>query len=115
MSETLWEGECFVFDNRVTVDHNLKKGNFDQCHACRRPILEADKARLEYRAGVSCHQCIDEYSDADRARFIERERQVALAKSRGEAHIGDELDQVIQKRKAQKQARRQAQKKIAKK
>ena len=114
-SETLWEGECFVFDNRVTVDHNLKKGNFDQCHACRRPILEADKARPEYRAGVSCHQCIDEYSDADRARFIERERQVALAKSRGEAHIGDELDQVIQKRKAQKQARREAQKKIAKK
>ena len=114
-SETLWEGECFVFDNRVTVDHNLKKGNFDQCHACRRPILEVDKARPEYRAGVSCHQCIDEYSDADRARFIERERQVALAKSRGEAHIGDELDQVIQKRKAQKQARREAQKKIAKK
>ncbi len=114
-SETLWEGECFVFDNRVTVDHDLKKGNFDQCHACRRPILEADKARPEYRAGVSCHQCIDEYSDADRARFIERERQVALAKSRGEAHIGDELDQVIQKRKAQKLARREAQKKTTKK
>ena len=64
------------------------EGSYDQCHACRRPITEEDKARPEYRVGVSCHQCIGEYSDADRARFEQRQRQIALARARGERHMG---------------------------
>ncbi|MGV6838724.1 MAG: oxygen-dependent tRNA uridine(34) hydroxylase TrhO [Planktomarina sp.] len=74
--ESTWNGECFVFDNRVSVGHGLKEGSYDQCFACRRPITEADKSRPEYRKGVQCHQCKDEYSDADRTRFAERQRQI---------------------------------------
>ena len=59
-----WQGECFVFDNRVTVNHQLQKGHYDQCHACRRPLAAADKARPEYEEGVRCHRCAAEYSAA---------------------------------------------------
>ena len=86
--ESLWEGECFVFDNRVTVDHDLKPGQYDQCHACRRPITGEDKASEHYIAGVSCPHCIDEYTDEQRERFRQRERQVQIARERGEEHIG---------------------------
>ncbi len=74
--DSTWEGECFVFDNRVSVGHGLVEGSYDQCFACRRPITEADKNRPEYRKGVQCHQCADEYSDDDRSRFAERQRQI---------------------------------------
>ncbi len=74
--DSTWNGECFVFDNRVSVGHGLVEGSYDQCFACRRPITEADKARPEYRQGVQCHQCIAEYTDEDRARFSERQRQI---------------------------------------
>ena len=87
--ESLWQGECFVFDQRVSVGHGLVEGNYDQCFACRRPLAEADKARPEYRKGVSCHRCVVEYTDADRARFEERQRQIELAKARGEVHLGE--------------------------
>mgnify|MGYP001817625361 CR=1 FL=1 len=83
-----WQGECFVFDGRVSVGHGLEEGRHDLCFACRRPISEADKTREEYEAGVSCHQCIDEYSETDRGRFRERQHQIALAKERGEQHLG---------------------------
>jgi len=86
--DSLWEGECFVFDNRVSVDHSLEKGSYDQCHACRLPITEADKLSEKYMQGVSCPHCYDKKTDAQRARFIEREKQVQLAKVRGEEHIG---------------------------
>lgn len=86
--QSAWDGECFVFDGRVSVGHGLVEGSYDQCHACRRPITEEDKTRAEYRPGVSCHQCITEYSDADRARFEQRQRQIALARARGERHMG---------------------------
>ncbi|WP_417677733.1 rhodanese-related sulfurtransferase [Pseudodonghicola sp.] len=85
-----WQGECFVFDNRVSVGHGLKEGPYDLCHGCRRPILEEDKARPEYEAGVSCHHCIDETSDEDKARFRERQKQIALAQTRGERHLAAE-------------------------
>ena len=102
-TESTWEGECFVFDNRVTVNHKLEPGKFDQCHACRRPITDEDKRRSEFVVGVQCHQCVDEHSDAQRERFRMRQKQIDLAKSRGERHIG--LDaQAIKKR--QKSARR---------
>ena len=78
--QTLWEGECFVFDERVTVNLQLEKGQYDQCNACRLPITEADKASPHYEQGVSCPHCFDKVSDAQKARFIEREKQMALAK-----------------------------------
>jgi len=107
--DTLWEGECFVFDNRVTVNHQLEKGQYDACHACRRPISDADKQRPEYEQGVSCHQCVDEYTDKQRHRFRERERQIQLAKQRGEVHIGDDLNEIIAKRREEKRAFKEAQ------
>ncbi|MFT4962559.1 MAG: UPF0176 protein [Paracoccaceae bacterium] len=80
-----WDGECFVFDNRVSVGHGLKPGPHDLCHGCRRPIVQADKARPEYELGVSCHNCITETSDADKARFRERQKQMALTRTRAAA------------------------------
>ena len=86
-SESRWRGECFVFDGRVSVGHGLKVGPHQLCHACRRPILPADRARPEYEDGVSCHHCIHETSDADKARFRERQKQIELARARGEDHL----------------------------
>ena len=86
--ESLWEGECFVFDQRVSIGHGLEEGPHELCHACRRPILPEDKQRAEYEQGVSCHQCIDEYDEGRKERFRERQKQIALAKERGELHIG---------------------------
>ena len=87
--QSLWQGECFVFDQRVSVGHGLVEGSFDQCFACRRPLAEADKARPEYEPGVSCHQCTDEFTNADRTRFRERQHQIELARARGEEHLGE--------------------------
>lgn len=102
--ESLWQGECFVFDNRVAVNHQLEKGQYDQCHACRRPLTEADKQSEHYVPGVSCHHCRDEYSEEQRERFRQREQQMQLARQRGEAHLGNDLSAVIQKRRQEKQA-----------
>lgn len=87
--ESLWEGECFVFDQRVTVKHGLEEGSYDQCYACRMPITEAEKQLNSYQKGVCCLHCIDATSDEQKARFAEREKQVQLAKKRGEQHIHD--------------------------
>ncbi len=87
-SVDLWRGECFVFDQRVSVGPQLKTGSYDQCHACRRPISAHDKDHPAYVEGVSCPHCIGEFAGADRARFAERQRQVELADSRGVQHIG---------------------------
>ncbi|WP_372797748.1 rhodanese-related sulfurtransferase [Litorivivens sp.] len=86
--ESLWQGECFVFDNRVTVKHDLSAGSFDQCHGCRRPISDEDKQSEFYEKGVACPHCFDELTDDQKARFRERQKQVELAKQRREAHIG---------------------------
>jgi len=85
--DSTWQGECFVFDNRVSVGHGLVEGPHSLCHGCRRPILPADRARPEFEDGVSCHQCIDETSDADKARFRERQKQIRLARERGHEHL----------------------------
>ena len=74
--KSTWTGECFVFDNRVSVSHGLEQGNYDQCYACRRPITKVDKEHLSYVKGMQCHQCVDEYTNEDRARFGERQRQI---------------------------------------
>jgi UPF0176 protein len=108
-AESMWNGECFVFDNRVSVNHALEKGCYDQCHACRLPITEADKASQKYQPGVSCPACYDSKSSSERGRFREREKQVQLARSRGELHLGADVAQQARRRKALKQAARQSQ------
>lgn len=85
--DSTWQGECFVFDGRVSVGHGLEVGPHKLCHACRRPILPSDQNRPEYEAGVSCHLCINETSAEDKARFRERQKQVELARARGEDHL----------------------------
>ena len=101
-AESKWEGECFVFDNRVTVNHKLEQGNYDQCHACRMPITESDKQKKEYRSGVSCHYCFAKSSAEQVERFAEREHQVRIAESRGESHIGQAMEGVIISRRSEK-------------
>ena len=100
--ETKWQGECFVFDNRVTVNHKLEKGKYDQCHACRRPITEEDKDSEFYQKGVSCHHCHDKHSKEQVKRYAERERQMQLAAQRGEAHIGAPMESTIERGKQEK-------------
>ena len=84
--ESLWEGECFVFDDRVAVKHNLELGKYDQCHACRFPITDEDKEHPHYEKGASCPRCYGTKNSSQVSRYRERERQVQLAKSRGESH-----------------------------
>lgn len=86
--ESLWKGECFVFDNRVAVNHKLEKGNYDLCHGCRHPITEADKQSEYFAEGISCPRCHDKLTDDQRTRFAERQKQIRLAKARNEQHIG---------------------------
>ncbi|MEM8936363.1 MAG: rhodanese-related sulfurtransferase [Pseudomonadota bacterium] len=87
-ANSLWEGECFVFDNRVSVTHDLAPGAYDMCHACRMPLSAVEKASPHYAPGVSCPNCIDSSSDDQKRRFAERQKQQQLAKARGERHIG---------------------------
>ena len=86
--QSKWQGECFVFDQRVSVGHGLEIGNYVLCHGCKRPVSESERADPRYQEGVSCPACHDTLSDEQRARFAERQKQVALAEERGEAHIG---------------------------
>ena len=106
--ESLWQGECFVFDNRVSVTHALEKGHYDQCHACRLPLSEDDKKSEHYIKGASCHHCYDKKTDEQRRRFMQREKQVQLAKARGEEHIGSEVVAISQQRREVKYKKRQA-------
>ncbi len=111
--DSLWEGECFVFDGRVTVDHDLNPGHYDMCHACRMPISADDMASDHYEKGVSCPHCHDRLSDEDRERMKERQRQIDLARERGENHLGDDAALTLEQRRAQKKARREAQRQQA--
>ncbi len=94
-SISLWQGECFVFDDRVAVKHNLEQGQYGQCHACRYPITDADKSHKHYEKGASCPRCYGSHSDSQLNRYRERQRQIQLAKARGEMHIGDYASQII--------------------
>ena len=96
-NESLWEGECFVFDDRVAVKHNLEQGRYDQCHACRFPITKEDTMHPHYEKGASCPRCFGTKNSNQMNRYREREKQVQLAKKRGEEHIGD--DAIIVKNK----------------
>jgi len=86
-AQSLWEGECFVFDQRISVGHGLKVGEYDQCHGCRHPVSPEDRLSSEFVAGVSCPHCYSKQSDERRARFAERQKQFELAHKRESVHI----------------------------
>ena len=84
--ESMWNGECFVFDERVAIGHGLTESDIELCRACRRPVTAEDKLSTFFEEGISCAGCYDERTPEDRARFAEREKQVKLAKLRGSSH-----------------------------
>lgn len=86
--QSRWRGECFVFDERVTVDHELRAGSYALCRGCRKPITTADREREGYEEGVSCPRCVGTRTPDELASLRERQRQIDLAKSRGERHLG---------------------------
>jgi UPF0176 protein len=107
--DSLWEGECFVFDNRVTVNHQLEKGSYDQCHACRLPLTAEQMQSEQYQAGISCPSCYDSQSEVQRQRFEERQKQMKLAQLRGDAHLGADAKETSETRRELKQQFREAQ------
>jgi len=90
-SESLWEGECFVFDDRVALNHQLEIGSFDMCHGCRMPITESDKLSEEYQRGISCSKCFNTKTVDQKKRYADRIKQIDLAKQRNQKHIGPKL------------------------
>ena len=86
--ESLWEGECFVFDERVSIQHGLVEGNYSMCHACRMPIDDDDMKSKKYSEGISCPHCYATHSEERKERFAERQKQIKLAKIRNEKHLG---------------------------
>ena len=87
-ADSLWQGECYVFDARVSVGHGLVPGENSSCGACRRPVTPEGRMHPDYEEGVCCPVCVNDYSETDRARFRERQRQMKLAEARGERHLG---------------------------
>ncbi len=90
--QSLWEGECFVFDERVSVGHGLAPGPYELCRSCRWPLSAADKASPHYVKGVSCAHCHDQRTPEEKVRLAERQRQVELAEARGEVHVGARME-----------------------
>ena len=85
---SLWRGDCFVFDNRVTVDHDLAAGDLQVCPACRMPVTEEDRQSPRFELHVSCPRCFDRLTPEKREGLLERARQIELAEKRGEKHLG---------------------------
>jgi UPF0176 protein len=90
--DSLWDGQCFVFDERVSVGHGLEPGDYEFCRACRLPLSAEDKASAHYEEGVSCPHCHDKHTEEQASRFRERQKQVELARRRKQRHIGVRLD-----------------------
>ncbi|MFI0546707.1 MAG: rhodanese-related sulfurtransferase [Brachymonas sp.] len=111
--KSLWQGECFVFDERVTVGHGLVQGEYELCRACRHPIDAQDKQSPLFEAGVSCVHCHGEQSEAQLKGLRERQKQIALAQARGERHVGKELAPVEVRRAAKRAKLAEAQEKAA--
>ena len=86
--QSKWTGECFVFDDRVSLDHNLDEGSYDMCHGCRMPITKQDKESKYFIKGVSCPACFESKTNEQKSRYMSRQKQIDLAKSRNENHIG---------------------------
>lgn len=110
--DSKWQGDCFVFDNRVAVNHHLEKGRYDQCHACRMPITKEQMLSEHYVPGISCPKCVGKHSEQQLRRFEERERQMNLAKARGEEHIGSDMNEVIAQNKQAKTKQKMQQRKL---
>jgi len=91
-AESRWEGECFVFDERVSVGQGLKQGNYELCRGCRHPISQEDKASELFVLGVSCPHCHDSKTETKKQALSERQRQIELAKRRNQVHIGARYD-----------------------
>jgi len=90
--ESLWEGECFVFDQRVAIKHGLEMGDYDQCYACRYPLSADDMNSNKYTPGISCPHCYNTHTPEKLKSLTERQKQVILAKNRGEHHIGNQTN-----------------------
>ncbi|CAD5274130.1 hypothetical protein C7Y69_07660 [Alteromonas sp. KS69] len=100
--ESLWEGDCFVFDNRVAVNHDLEKSDYHQCYACRLPITDEDMQSEKYESGVSCPHCFGTHTEDQLSRFREREKQVNLAKMRQQEHVGTEARITMEQKREEK-------------
>ena len=85
--KSLWKGECFVFDNRISLKHGLKIGTYSMCSGCRKPISKLDKKSNKYEEGVSCPNCHDYLTNLQKERFRMRQKQINIAKSKGDKHI----------------------------
>ena len=85
--KSLWKGECFVFDNRISLKHGLKLGSYSMCSGCRKPVSRKDKKSKKYEEGVSCPNCHDNLTDHQKSRFRMRQKQINLAKEAGKRHI----------------------------
>jgi len=99
-ANTMWDGECFVFDGRVTVDHGLQPGTYAMCHACRMPVTASDMELDSWEEGVSCLYCAESRSEEDRERLRERQHQLQLAASRGLPHLGQDARDLMISRQA---------------
>ncbi len=95
--QSLWQGECFVFDERVSVNHDLEKGTYDICHGCKFPLSEADKQHKDYQVAVKCHRCAQKFSPKHYQKAAIRHKQMQIAKQKGILHLGNQRD--IQKNK----------------
>ena len=100
--ESLWRGECFVFDHRVSVDHALNCGQYQLCHSCGYPISDSEMAAEQYEEGVSCPLCFDTTTDEQKARFRERIKQMKLAEQQGRKHMGADMSELIRAKVARK-------------
>jgi len=96
-NESMWAGECFVFDDRVSVKHDLSEGTYDMCHGCRMPITDKEKLTKEYIRGVACPSCYNKKTPEQKARYMSRQKQVDLAKKRNQKHIGPKEEVNIHK------------------
>lgn len=108
---SLWQGECYVFDQRVSLKHRLEQGSYSNCGGCRMPLSQTDRAHADYIKGIQCGNCAHLYSEDDRRRFGERVKQQQLARERGEDHLGLSAQTLLEKRRqarAIRQARSQA-------
>ncbi len=106
---SLWEGGCFVFDERVAVGHDLVPQDYLLCHACRQPLAAEDRAHPDYELGVQCAYCKDQRTERERERARERQKQMQIAKDKGVAHLGDAAAVDAEKMRARKRAEKERQ------
>ncbi len=108
--ESLWIGECFVFDNRISVKHNLELGSYDQCYACRMPLTKEEMQNEYYEKGKSCIYCHNSKTQSQKTRYDERQKQIKIAKERGKHHIGGIVQEEINQRREEKKKLKESQK-----